>query len=158
MIKIQTTDIETVKNVFEDKVLFDGSLPDQERKLRDMGLWEPDPTGSWDFVEVLKDDEVIGIIRYQPISIVAIDCHIHILSKYWGTRVSDEVIPVFEAYIRDNTKYHKLQVQCPKCCVHTIKAAARHGFEIEGVLMGAAYWDGKVEDLVIMGKFIRRID
>lgn len=156
MIKVQITDIETVKTVFEDKVLFDASLPDPDRILRDQGLWHPDPNCVWEFVEIVNDDVVVGIIRYQPISIVAIDCHIHVLSKFWGNKISDEIIPAFEKYIEQNTKYHKLQVQCPASCKHTMLCAARHGFEIEGVLMGASFWNNKVEDLVLMGKFIRR--
>lgn len=154
---IQDTDIETVKRVMLDKVLFDTSMPDSDRVLRDKGTWEPDPNNIWEFVEVVHDNDVVGIIRYQPISVVAIDCHIHLLPKYWGKKISDYAAYAFEKYIENNTQYHKLQVQCPKSCINSIKFVARHGFEIEGVLSGATYWDGEVEDLVILGKFIRRI-
>jgi RimJ/RimL family protein N-acetyltransferase len=157
MVVVQDTDIETVKSIFSNKQLFNASMPDEDRMQNDLGLWEPDPNCVWEFVELCNNDEVVGIIRYQPISIVAIDCHIHLLPKYWGSKLSDEIIPAFEQYILKNTKYHKLQVQCPQCCKHTIQCAARHGFEIEGVLMGASFWDNKIENLVLMGKFIRRI-
>ena len=156
MIVVQDTDLETVKTIFKNKQLFDACLPDEDRVQREVGTWEPDPNGVWDFLEICLNDKVIGIVRYQPLSIVAVDIHPAVLPEYWGTNMTEKFMPKVEEYFKCNTKYHKLQIQCPQCCKHTIRAAARIGFEIEGVLIGATYWNEKIENLVMMGKFIGR--
>jgi len=156
MINVSPADLDIVKKVMSNKTLFYASMPDPDRLLFDAGHWEPEVGAGWNYVQLKDGTELLGIIRYQPISIVAIDCHIHLLPKFWGKGISEEVASAFEDYILRNTNYHKLQVQCPISCRHSMTYVMRHGFEVEGILRGAAYWNSQVVHLVILGKLLRR--
>lgn len=158
LISFRTTeDSDAITTVMCNSDLFIASMPDEDRREWRHGTWEPN-LHNWTYLEVLQDDEVIGIVRYQSFSLVAVDIHYHILPQYWGTKISDKVHKELVKYLLKNTQYHKIILQSPRCCEHVIRAAHRNDFALEGVLKGATLWDGNIEDVVLMSKFIYGVE
>jgi RimJ/RimL family protein N-acetyltransferase len=155
MLKIErTTDLNLVKEVMTNKALFEASMPDEDIAALKEGQWNPSPYG-WTYLKLEKDNKIIGILRYMHLSNITVDLHWHLLPEYWGSGLSDKFQEELEKWFRKNTKVFKITVQTPSACKHTIKAAARVGYEIEGMLIGAIVWRDKVEHLVLMSKFLR---
>ena len=149
-----TTDMELIRHIMTDRVLFNASMPDEDILALDDGTWEPD--ANCDHLVCELDDEPIAIIRLYRVSNLTVDMHMHLLPKYWGTGVSDKLARSVEKYLTENTMYCKVMIQTPQCCREVLKAATRDGYELEGILTAAIHWRGNIENMVLMSKFLRR--
>ena len=154
-LKVQfTNDNSLIKQIMTDEVLFKASMPDEDVSRLETGNWEP-ATDCYHVVCKLRD-EPIAIARLYSISNLTVDMHLHLLPKYWGTGISSEVSSKIEEFLISNTNYCKIIIQTPQCCREVLKAATREGYELEGILTSGIFWRGKVENIIIMSKFLNR--
>ncbi len=100
--------------------------------------------------------DIIGYLRFAYFSSISASVHGYVKPKYWGLGISDEFNKKVDEWFKLNTTVFKLIVFTPRCCEQVIKAVVRMGYEIEGVMMLAVVWRQKVENLVILSKFIHR--
>jgi RimJ/RimL family protein N-acetyltransferase len=147
-----TEDFELIKELMTDEKLFKASMPDEEFQLLEEGYWEPNP--DYDYVVVYKDNSPLGLVRYSRISNITVDAHHQLLSKYWGQDEIKNIDNLFVHYLLEFTGYRKIMVRIPTDCTHTLKAAAKLGYQIEGVLTDAVIWRNRLNHIVIMSKSI----
>lgn len=150
----ETKDKELIKSLMTIKQLFEASMPDEDLAVFNEGKWEPSMQGT--YFAVYREDVPIGIIRLHEMTNLTADIHYHICPTQWGQGISSKVHFIFEEYLRKNKAYCKLLIQTPQCCRHVLQAAVREGFELEGILTSAISWRGKVENLVLLTKNIRK--
>lgn len=150
-----TTDLDLVKEILTNRDLFYRSMPDEDILAYEQGTWYPSDIG-WNYLLIKKDDLPVGIIRFQYITSTTADIHGHMLPQYWGTRAVPQAEQAMEDWFLANSYVYKLVIQTPKPCLHIVKFAAKSGFEIEGCLTGAILWRKKLEDLILLSKFIKR--
>ena len=130
-------------------------MVDEEHAALIKGEWIPDPLANWVILEV--DGEIVGVARCYRFTEICMDVHIHILPKFWGKKVPTLYMEAFNDWVLATyPQVHKLVAKCPRTCMHPIRAALDAGFEVEAVLPQCSLWRGKIENLVILGKFIKR--
>ena len=150
-------DIDLLNSIFlDDARMREASLTDDELNYLQAGGNVINPNVSI-YLIVYNNDNIAGLIKYEPLTSIMVSYHVYLKSAFWGTGISHELKQVLDHYFLNNTSFHKILVQTPRVCENVIKAAIREGFEIEGVLVGGIFWRGKVENLVLMSRFIRRI-
>lgn len=150
----ETKDSDRICNIMCNELLFNTSMPDEDRELFKRGEWTPNPDNRWRFLAASVDGKDIGIIRFGHFTNISTDIHPHFLPTYWGKHISDTFYPLFCQWIAENTNYWKFIVLAPLSEKAVIAAADRNGFNIEGLLRGAVLWNSKVQDVVVMSKFI----
>ena len=148
-----TKDYKLIDEIMTNRDLFEASMPDGDFKLLKEGKWSSE-NGDWIYLHVTKDETSVGIIRLKFVTPVMVEFHWHLLPQHWGTGVSNEANEALEAYVQNTLHVNKLMSYIPSSCKHTLKAAGRAGYEIEGVLCKGEYWRGQVVDLVIIAKFL----
>lgn len=146
----QTEDRDLIKKIMCNKLLFKVSMPDEDIAALEAGIWEPSDSA------VYLNYDGKAIIRLYQLTNISVDMHIHLLPEYWGSGISDEMAREIEDWLIQNTNYCKIVVQTPQCCREVLQAAVRDGYQLEGVLTGAIFWRGKVENMVILAKFLNR--
>ena len=152
-IKIEhSTDYSIVKEIMTNPTLMKVSLPPEDQAICDDGKWEADP--SYTYVLIYEGDKVAGLIRYQSMTNVMIHFHFHLLPEYWGSGVSDKAEELLFKYFRENTHYKKAITFTPWECKEVQSALARGGYEFEGILTNAIYWNNKIQHLIIAVKEI----
>ena len=144
------SDKAVIKQIMCDPLLFNASMPDEDIAAFKAGTWEPNDNA----IYLNYDDK--AIIRLYPLTNLSVDMHIHLKSEFWGTGVSDEMSKHIEQYLIENTQFCKIVIQTPACCREVLKAATRDGYSLEGILTASILWRDKVENLILMSKFIRR--
>lgn len=150
---IPTTNTNLIKSIMLDEDLFYASMMDIDIKNFEEGNWEPSP--NFTYLLAKEGSDAVGLVRLHDFTPVAIDVHFSILPKYWGTGVSNKVQKTLEHWLIDNTPYIKIITQTPRACEEVIKAQLRNGYQIDVALPNTTLWRNKVEDLVIMSKYIR---
>lgn len=149
----RTTDQKLIASVLSDPQFYEVALPDEEiAAIEDGRVDEIISTSHW--LTLSDDKKLYGLTRVDYMTSVTSSVHGYLKPKYWGTSISAQFAPLVETWFRENTNIHKLVALSPKCCTHVLQSVARMGYEIEGLLVGAIYWRGKIEDLVILSKFI----
>ena len=148
-------DFHKIIRIMSDPILFEASMTDEDIELNNQGRWMLDT--NIHYLGLEKDGECIGIVRFSQLTSITIDYHWHLLPQYWGTSLSDEFVKLVDEWFKENTSIHKVVIQSPQVCTHVYKAAIRNGFSVEGVLTGGILWRGKVQDLILMSRFIKRI-
>jgi RimJ/RimL family protein N-acetyltransferase len=146
----KTTDLSLIKEIMCDKILFEASMPDEDLQLYALNEWNP----TLNCMYLNYDNK--AIIRLFDLSNITADMHVHLLPKYWGTGVSDELQSTVEDWIKENTQYCKIVIQTPQCCESVLKASSRNGYTLEGILTSGIYWRGNIENVILMSKFINR--
>ena len=147
-----TTDKRLIKSVMGHDVLFKASMPDEDIAVYEKGEWVP----ATDCQHLVCDleGESIAIIRLYAVSNLTVDMHVHLIPEYWGKGVSNHLQPAIEKFLEENTNYCKIVIQTPQCCRQVLQAATREGFELEGILTSAILWRNKIENIVLMSKFL----
>lgn len=149
VIKVES-DLNKVKEIMDDKKLFLSSMPDEEVKEYLRGTWEP----KTDCIYLNYKD--IAVVALYNISNLTVDIHPKLRSEYWGSGLSDELQEAIEDWLKRNTGYGKMIIQTPECCREVLQAAVRNGYYLEGLLTAGILWRGKVENIVLMSKFLDR--
>lgn len=150
----QSTDKGLIKQIMTDNRLFKASMPDEDIVALEHNVWEPDD--SCKYLVFYKAEIPIAVIRLYTLANLTVDMHVHLLPEYWGDGTSRTVETYVEDWLKENTNYCKIVIQTPQCCKNVLVAATREGYELEGVLTGAIYWRNKIENIVLMSKFIKR--
>lgn len=105
------------------------------------------------YLVIYADSVIAGFFKYEPVTNMCLFWHIKILKAFWGTGVSDKASELGDKFIKENTPYRKLLVTSPIECKEVHKACCeRGGFEVEGVLTNAIYFNDKIQHLIILGK------
>lgn len=156
MIEVQATiDLDLIKKIMlEDPKLFYACSSDDE--LVDYGLSQWNPNSNQNYLVLRQEGEIIGYGHWNYITNITADGHARLCSKYWGSGLSQEAYKAAEDWFKEHTQVYKFVLKIPQSQEHALKAAAAAGYEVEGVLMGAIVWRNKVENLILMSKFIRR--
>lgn len=158
MIRVERcTDADLLNSILlEDKRLREASLTDDELHYLQAGGNVINFNCST-YLLVYNDDNICGFVKYEPLTSIMVSYHVYINSNTWGSGLSHEIKQALDHYFLSSTTFHKILIQTPRVCENVIKAAIREGFEVEGILVGGIYWRGKVENLVLMSRFIRSI-
>lgn len=145
-----TNDKDVIKQIMCDPLLFKASMPDEDLAALKAGTWEPH-----DQCIYLNYDNK-AIIRLYSLTNLSVDMHIHLKPEFWGTGTSESLAAAVEKYLVENTNFCKIVIQTPACCRAVLKAATRDGYSLEGILTASILWRDKVENLILMSKFIKR--
>lgn len=141
--------MDVVKRIMSDNVLFKASMSDTEIQQFEAGTWEPEPGQYLNY-----DDK--AIIKLDPLSNCAVCIHVYLQSQYWGEGISSKLEHEIEKWLIDNTSYGKVVLMTPQCCREVLKVAVREGYALEGILTAAILWRDNVENLILMSKFLKR--
>lgn len=137
-----------------DEKLCYAALMDEELIQLKEGTWEPLPYCT--YLRLESNNKLVGYVKFEYITNVCVCYHWYLSSKHWGSGLSNELSDAVDKWFVKSTPIHKIIIQSPQTCKEVLQAAARNGFEVEGVLTGAIYWRGKIENMVLMSKFIKR--
>lgn len=107
------------------------------------------------YLNIYKANEKVAMCRFQQMYNITGSYHIYIASSRWGNGDSLQVSDAVDKWILDNTICHKITNVTPQCCEHVLKAAMKTGFRAEGILIGATFWRGKIENIVLLSKFLK---
>lgn len=141
--------LDVVKQIMCDPKLFNASMTDEDINEFQNGNWEPRADNTY----LNYDDKAIIIL--DQVSPLTVCSHPHLRSEYWGTGESHKLEVELEKYLLSNTAYRKVIIMTPQCCREVLKAATREGYALEGILTAATLWRDKVENLIIMSKFLK---
>lgn len=98
-----------------------------------------------------KSGQLIGVIKYEWFTNIAINFHMYIRSELHGTSdvtyVANEARNHFEA----DEWCRKVLLMVPSSCEHIMKFAPKHGFKKEGYITQCYFWRQQPVDLVIFG-------
>lgn len=109
------------------------------------------------YVGVYKGDELVALGWFSYFTTIMGECHYFAASKHWQTKVPLEAYYLLEDWLKENTFLTKLMSTCPQSCTNVLKFHTKTGYEIEGVLVNGTIWRGKIENLIMISKFIRRV-
>lgn len=118
----------------------------------DQGALELNPTSR--FLGLYEDEELIGVLRFEPMNLVTAFVHSHMHPKHWGHNKLRECLKISDKWFKENTKIHKQVSTVPVSCKEVALALLRNGYTIEGNLVGGCYWRGEVQNLVLFSRFI----
>ena len=149
----KTDDIDVIKTILFHKDLINVALPPED--LAGIEAGTAAPSSNYTYLLIYHDDEVAGLFRYEAISNITISWHIHLLPKYWGKAIGDKADTAACKWILDNTKYRKIVGQSPYECREVHRAMVRNGYEVEGVLTNAIFWNDKIQHLILMSKTLQ---
>ncbi len=146
---IKTNNYDVIKQIMCDPKLFKASMPDVDLVDFEAGTWEP----RQDLTYLNYDGK--AIIRLEQVSSIAVCIHPHLHSDFWGNGTSHMLEEELEKWLVENTQYCKAIIMTPQCCREVLQAAVREGYSLEGILTASVLWRDKVENLIILSKFIR---
>lgn len=156
MIKIEETkDSEIVTKILSDNTLFHASMDDEDIRQFEQGVWQPSFQG-WRYLHIMVDGKDAAIVRWHYFTPITIGVHWHLLPKFWGTGISDEINKEVDAWFEENTQALKLTTQVPYCLENIWRAVVRGGFRPDGIMAKATIWRDQIEDVVILSKFLNR--
>jgi len=107
---------------------------------------------------VYRDDELIGMLRYEYFSEVAVVVHIYISAAKQGKGLNPEINKAVHKHLSEHTQAMKLITTVPEPCVHVQKAIAKLGFTYEGRVTDSYVWRQKTVDLLYYGCKLERED
>lgn len=145
-----TTDKSLISQVLFDPGLI-SSLPDEDRIARSEGAeYEPCPTTK--YLVIRASGNIVGIVRWKLFSNITIEAHVHILPKYWGSGITEEIADQVFAFWKQTTHCNRLVTFVPEDCKHVQKAIHRFGLEPTGVIPGGVIWNQRQQDLYIFSR------
>lgn len=143
------TDLEVIKQIMCDPVLFKASMTDEDINCFQKGNWTPRADNTY----LNYDNKAIIIL--DQVSPLTVCSHPHLKSEFWGTGESHKLEVELEKYLLSVTNYRKVIIMTPQCCREVLKAATREGYALEGILTASTLWRDQVENLIIMSKFLK---
>ena len=149
----ETKDRALLDELIKDDKLANAALMDEELAALEQGLSIVD-FDRHRYLVFYRGAVALGFMKFEPITNVTLGYHSYIRSEFWGLDIANKLVPLLDDWFRENTKYLKITVQTPECCREVLQFAARNGFEVEGVLTGGIFWRGKLENLILMSRFI----
>lgn len=150
-------DLKKVKELMTDPKLFRAAMCDEDLDALRLHTWNPPPHSKYLLMQ--KDGKDAGILRYEWMTTTTVNIHSHLLPDYWGSGDSLEFYKAVEKWFQKNTKkVCKFVISTPQSCKEVINFAVKCGFEAEGVLTGAVFWRGVLDNMVLLSKFIRGIE
>ncbi len=153
-INIRLTDNKaTVVGVLKNTQLQAVALTEDERLLINTDQYELNK--EYSYLSIYSDEELIGILILRPLTTITVDCHWFLLPHTWGTGLSDSVVQELDRWLNVNTHYTKVCVQTPHSCKEVLEACARNGFKMEGLITKGICWNNRVEDMIILSRFIQ---
>ena len=152
-IRYELTDDQTILNFLLQPVVKDSAFTDEDIVTADAGLFQLENES--EYVGLYKELTLIGVIKYEYLTTITVRVHPYILPNHMRSWL-DSMDECDEWFIK-NTMAHKYVVQTPQCCKSIIKMLHIQGFQLEGALIAALFWRGKIENLVLMSRFIDRV-
>lgn len=146
-----TTDFELIGNILRDEKLFavtTGSWSNVERLNVKV-----DPL--FNYLLITQDNEILGCFQVRPLSIVTVDCHINILSQYWGTGCGIKATHSVFKWLINNTQYNKVFTDVPAKCVQVIKLMDKLNAKPCGLIREGCVYDKQLTDLILYSYTLR---
>ena len=108
------------------------------------------------YIGVYVKDELITVIKYEYMTPVTVCYHFYLRKDLWGKGIAGPIAKELDKWFLEKTSVHKLCIYAPEPCKHTIRTARLVGWTLEGVLTSSVVWKGKIENMIILSRFIRR--
>lgn len=99
---------------------------------------------------IIKEDggEVVGCLPIRIISQVCLETHLHILPKYWGTGIQQEIADAGHKWARDN-KFTCILGMAPANAVHILKWYAKIQYQPAGIIKNAVIYNGFLVSMIL---------
>ena len=145
-------DYELIKSLMTIPGLPEASFKDEDLEKYQNNIFEPRQDMA--YFLILNDQIAVGLIVFEQISPQVVSWHWYINPKYWGTSISDEVLPLVYKYL-DQTQYTGLLGEVPDCCIAVRKAALRAGLDLLCIVPRAVKWRNELVGLCLFYKVLK---
>lgn len=144
MIIEETRDLELIKSLLSDPKLF--AVTYGQGNTIDTLVIDPNQR----YLLIKDRVNIYGFFQLREFTKIMIECHINIVSKYWGE--SDISLTASIAgfkWLRDNTEYTKAFTDVPICCVEVIRLCKKIGWKLCGIVPTGCVYNKAFTDLLL---------
>lgn len=103
------------------------------------------------YIGIKKDDDIIGILKWEYFTEHCISIHPYIASTFQGKGLSKEIGNFISEHLMKNTDVKKAVAFIMEPCEAAIRAAKGFGFKLEGHITKCTYWRQKLTGIYIYG-------
>lgn len=103
------------------------------------------------YIGIEKDDELIGILKWEYFSDVSITVHPYISSKHQNKGLAKEMAIFVKEQLMKDTKVKKILAFIMEPCEPAIRAVKACGFRQEGFITKCTIWRNELVGIYIFG-------
>lgn len=103
------------------------------------------------YIGIEKEDTLIGILKWEYFSDVAITVHPYISSKYQSKGLAKEMAIFVKEHLMKNTEVKKVLAFIMEPCEPAIRAVQACGFQKEGFISKCTKWRNELVGMYIFG-------
>lgn len=100
------------------------------------------------------ENEIMGVICFQPHNHILYQIHIAMLPKFWGRGVAESAVNESFNWMEKNTSCRVVISITPKPYLLAIRLAKKVGAELMGILKHSIMLKGQLEDQLIYGVYL----
>lgn len=146
---LPTTNDEIIWTILTDPKLY--AAQGNTLKIEDFIV---DPSFQYNLIK--DKNRILGCFQYKRLTNVVVECHINIISEFWGKSVSLEACIKGLDWFRDNTEYLKVFTDVPVMCEQVHKLVQKLGMQPCGMIKQGCIYKDKLTDLILYDFDLKR--